>query len=52
MRSLPVPFIPFMLCDRSTDVRRFQDRGFMAEPKLAGRRTQLLVAGAPAGPGA
>jgi ATP-dependent DNA ligase len=40
-----VVFIPFMLCDRLTDVHQLEDRRYVAEPKLDGQRAQLHVAG-------
>ena len=36
-------FIPPMLCERLTNVSRLADRGYIAEPKLDGRRAQLHV---------
>jgi ATP-dependent DNA ligase len=37
--------IPFMLCERLTDVRQLDPRfDFIAEPKLDGQRAQLHIA--------
>src|SRR5262249_19687371 len=42
--SLPVPFIPPMLCERLTDPARLSGLRHIAEPKLDGQRAQLHVA--------
>ena len=43
--TVPMPFIPPMLCRRLTDPRVLEDPRYIAEPKLDGQRTQVHVRG-------